>query len=174
MTDPSKPILLNSIGGSVTPLSMGKNPSFMTIDFDAETLLPLNMNSIYFDLGKANTDGAVTWESHDYLSEFKLKDLSPASMLDFAFRLKQDKDLAALWEWSMSARSQRTKVEIDDVDQAADFCRAVTSEINEWNYCDKNSGEMYQTKFGESSKLASVYGVMDKLVSNWVNVYHLP
>ena len=105
MTDPSKPILLHSIGGSVTPLSMGKNPSFMTIDFDAETLLPLNMDSIWFDLAKANADGALTWESHDYLNEFGLKDLSPASMLDFAFRMKEDKELAALWEWSMSARS---------------------------------------------------------------------
>ena len=57
MTDPSKPIMLHTIGGSVTPLNAGKNPSFMTIDFDAETLLPLNMDSIYFDLGDANESG---------------------------------------------------------------------------------------------------------------------
>ena len=133
----------------MTPLSMGKNPSFMTIDLDAETLLPLNMESIYFDLGKANADGAVTWESHDYLNEFKLTDLSPASMLDFAFRMKEDKELAALWEWSMSARSSKTKVALEDVNQAKDFCRAVTSEHNEWQYCTNNAGEKYQTVYGD-------------------------
>ena len=88
MTDPSKPIMLHTIGGSVTPLNAGKNPSFMTIDFDSETLLPLNMDSIYFDLGDANASGEPKWMSHDYLTEFKLKDMSPASMLDFAFRMK--------------------------------------------------------------------------------------
>lgn len=174
MTDPSKPILLHSIGGSVTPLNQGKNPSFMTIDLDSETLLPLNMESFYFDLGQANIDGQPTWMSHDYLSEFKLADMSPASMLDFAHRMKEDKELAALWEWSMNTRSSKLKVTSSEADPAKDFCRAVTSEHNEWQYCTINKGEKYQTDFGSKPKLFSLYGIMDFLIQCWVNVYHLP
>lgn len=72
MTDPNKPVLLHVQGGSVVPSTDdGKNPSFMTIEFDAGTLLPVKMNTNYFDLVAANTaDGSPVWQSYDYSEEF--------------------------------------------------------------------------------------------------------
>lgn len=83
----------------------GTNPTFMTLDLDVETLLPVNKETHYFDLEQANTDGTPTWKSADYLSTWKLADLSPSSMKDFANRIKSDASLAALWEWNSLGRS---------------------------------------------------------------------
>ena len=84
MTNPEKPVLTHAIGGSVTPLSgcksngkCGSNPMFMSLDIDASTLLPININSHYFDLNDANTTGTPVWQSHDYLETYSMEDLSP-------------------------------------------------------------------------------------------------
>lgn len=53
MSNPGKAILLNNVGGSVTTYT-NINPSFMTIEFDAQTMLPLNMYTYTFDLDLAN------------------------------------------------------------------------------------------------------------------------
>ena len=74
----------------------------------------------------------------------------------------------------MQARSIKCKVEVEDVDQAKDFCRAATSEQNEWQYCTNNKGEKYQTVYGEKPKLFSTDGLMDFIIKCWVKVYHLP
>ena len=61
--------MVHSVAPSVTPLghNNGGNPSFMTLDLDSETLLPINKHTYYFDLDKANSDGTPTWMHHDYL-----------------------------------------------------------------------------------------------------------
>ena len=56
MSNPGKAVMLNSVGGSVTTYS-GHNPSFMVIDFDQETMLPVNMYTYYMDLERANREG---------------------------------------------------------------------------------------------------------------------
>lgn len=62
MTDTTKPIMLHIQPGSVTPrASSAKNPSYMTLDLDAKTLLPINMDTVYFDLEASNSSGTPTW-----------------------------------------------------------------------------------------------------------------
>ena len=77
----------------------------MTLDIDAKTLLPVNKNTVYFDLEKANTEGTPTWMSNDYIKTWNLADLSPNSMMDFANRIKNDQNLAAQWEWNIVGRA---------------------------------------------------------------------
>ena len=60
MTNPEKPILVTSVGGSATTYNFN-NPSFMVIDLDAKTLLPINMKTFYIDVEEANRDGQPTW-----------------------------------------------------------------------------------------------------------------
>ena len=62
----------------------------MVTDFDTKTLLPVQKYSYWFDLDKANADGQPTWNSHDYLDWYKMPDLSPASHMDVANRIKND------------------------------------------------------------------------------------
>ena len=65
MSNPEKSILVNSIGGSVTTYEF-RNPSFKVIDFDAETMLPVNMHTYYSDLSKVTTESGPMWlELHD-------------------------------------------------------------------------------------------------------------
>ena len=98
MSTPSTPIMVSVVAGSLVPFP-GRNPSFMTHDLDIETLLPLNIYSHWFDLEKANTEGDPTWVSHDYVDFFKLKDVSPSSMLSLALRTRDDNDFASQFKW---------------------------------------------------------------------------
>lgn len=113
MSNPGRPVLLNSIGGSVTTY-LDKNPSFMTVEFDAKTMLPVNMHTYTFDLDLANQEGnSPEWfRQHDYLSEYGLKDLSPSSMLDLSKRFLEDEQLAKDFYWN---EFRRYGTEPDDV-----------------------------------------------------------
>jgi len=76
----------------------------MTVDLDANTLLPINMNTVYFDLEASNSSGTPTWSEFNYQDDFKLSDLSPASFYDFAARVKEDLDISSLWKWTHVSR----------------------------------------------------------------------
>ena len=83
---------MNSVGPSLTPYT-DKNPSFSVVEFDALTMLPINMKTYYFDLVTANAISGDTpgWTLlHDWKETYGLKDLSPASMLDLSERFKTD------------------------------------------------------------------------------------
>ena len=74
------------------------------IDFDQETMLPINMYTYYMDIDKANETGTPTWELlHDYLSEYGLKDLSPKSMKEMSDRMLTDTEFAEKFQWNMHA-----------------------------------------------------------------------
>ena len=83
-----------TIPGSLTP-SGSLNPSLDLLYFDEQTLLPTNIEVHYTDLNLANTNGATDWKVlFDYRSFYKLKDISPTSMLDLAERMYLYSDLA--------------------------------------------------------------------------------
>ena len=95
--------MLANVGGSVTTYTH-QNPSYMMIDLDQETMLPVNMYTYYMDIDKANETGEPTWELlHDYKSEYGLTDLSPKSLKDLSDRMLTDADLAATFQWNMHA-----------------------------------------------------------------------
>lgn len=94
MTSPDKPVMVHSVVGSVVPVIEERNPGFMTLDLDAQTLLPIDKHSYYFELDKANDEGSPTWQNFSYRETYDLADLSPSSMKDLANRIKTDQDLA--------------------------------------------------------------------------------
>ena len=66
------------------------------------------------DVDKANADDHPTWELFDdYLRDYSLTDLSPASMRDLAERLKTDSDLAKLWKWNEHRRGGPEPTDVD-------------------------------------------------------------
>ena len=77
------------------------NPSFMLVEFDQQTMLPINMKTYFMDINKANESGTPTWELlHDYLDTYHLKDLSPSSMLELSESFLVDDELASLFTWN--------------------------------------------------------------------------
>ena len=143
MSNPEKPVVVHQVGGSVSPLKnpdkgTGKNPGFMTLDLDAETLLPLRRSSHYFDLEEANSEGMPTWVSHAYHDTFNLSDLSPSSIIDLASRIKTDMELASLWEWNSLCYAKERPT---SVRQIYYFCQMTTSEDHELNECLESDGE---------------------------------
>lgn len=90
MTNVGKPLMVHSIGGSVTTYS-DNVPSFAVIEFDAEYMVPLNMYTYSMDLDDANSTGVPKWELlHDMLDTYDMPDLRPSSFLDLATRIKND------------------------------------------------------------------------------------
>jgi hypothetical protein len=75
----NKNIGMNFVGGSVTTF-LGLNPSFYQYDVDAETLLPLNYKSYFFNITAANLGNPNWTYLHDYLEEYDIPDLSPDSL----------------------------------------------------------------------------------------------
>lgn len=94
MTNPEKPVVMTTVAGSVTTYDFN-NPSFMVIDLDAKTMLPVNMHSYYIDVAEANATGKPEWrELHDYKTTYEMEDLRPSNFKDLATRIFEDKDLA--------------------------------------------------------------------------------
>lgn len=98
---------MNFIGGSVAPIGTStvninaklnesdKNPSFMVVKMDAETLLPVDIDSYSLDLAEANQNGQPTWKkAFSYREALELKDLSPQSFYDLAADIYTNDDTA--------------------------------------------------------------------------------
>lgn len=95
MTNPEKPVVVTTVGGSVTTYDF-QNPSFMVLDLDSQMMLPTNMHTYYIDVEEANKVGTPNWtELHDYLEAYEMEDLSPSSFKDLALRIFADRELAA-------------------------------------------------------------------------------
>ena len=57
---------MNYISGSVAPFDTktnndAKNPSFMVLNVDPETMLPVDIDSYVLDLAQANKDNTPKW-----------------------------------------------------------------------------------------------------------------
>lgn len=66
--------------GSITTFPK-VNPGFTVATVDKKTMLPLNYETYYYDIKRANKEGKITIEKlHDYLSTYDLKDLRPSNL----------------------------------------------------------------------------------------------
>lgn len=89
-----QPISASFWVGSATTYQ-DKNPSFQVVTVDAKTMIPLEMETYYLDITKANKKNKPTWElQKTYTEFFDLEDLSPKSIMDYAERVYTDVDVA--------------------------------------------------------------------------------
>ena len=133
-THPENAIGLSSIGGSVTTYE-NRNPSFAVVEFDALTMLPMNMKTYYFDLDKANASDADTpgWTLlHDWKETYELPDISPASMLGLSERFKRGEDITLTYDWN---RSRQVGAKPTTADGKALYCSTSTSEMYQLTDC---------------------------------------
>jgi hypothetical protein len=89
-----KPIGFNFILGSGTTYT-GKPPSFNIAYLDPVTLIPVQFETIAFDLEHANKFDEPKWDLViDYVKEYNLPDLSPQSFMDHSMKIYEDADAA--------------------------------------------------------------------------------
>lgn len=132
MTNPEKPVVVTSVGGSVTTYDF-MNPSFMVIDFDAKTMLPVNMHTYYIDVDETNARGSPDWrELHDYVESYKMADLRPSNFKDLATRIFTDKELATTFQRHKRRDNKNDRSEVNQLDM---YCDLVTSEEHQNNEC---------------------------------------
>ena len=168
MTNPEKPVMVTTVGGSVTTYDF-QNPSFMVLDLDAEMMVPTNMHSYYIDVEEANESGSPDWtELHDYLDAYSMPDLSPSSFKDLALRIFAQKDLATLFK--SNEHRQNKQANHKKVNQLAIYCDLATSEMHEKEECEHTGG---MSAYGRDFKLLSgkiLQSLVDRIIGNWVDV----
>ena len=166
MTNPEKPVVLTTVGGSTTTYDF-MNPTFMVLDLDAKTMLPVNMYTYYIDVDKANAEGEPNWEMlHDYKESYKMDDLRPSNFKDLAVRIFTDKELATTYEHHKRRNNKNATYEID---QLFIYCDLVTSEEHQNNECNKTGAI---SAYGIDNKMISKkFGgwMVDNIIKNWVD-----
>ena len=171
MTHPGKPILVSSIGGSVTTMNR-LSPGFRVYDLDAETLLPVNLYTYYLDLDEANKPGASPeWKLlHDFKETYEMADMRPANFRDLAERIRTDEDWYSLYIRNQSRQSPYRPF-VDN--QISAYCKLATGESHEKHECIKTKGETFSA-FGidyeifDSKGNFNKKGLVDKVIGNWV------
>ena len=66
-------------------------------------MVPVNTHTYTFDLVEANKNPSVdpNWRKlNDFVSEYKMKDMSPSSILDLTSRMTTDGELTAQYLWN--------------------------------------------------------------------------
>jgi sphingomyelin phosphodiesterase len=80
--------------GSMTTYG-GKNPGFTLVELDAEYLVPVKMDTYFYNVTRANLEDKVTFEHfHSFNQDYKLEDLRPSNILDLSHRFIDDEQLA--------------------------------------------------------------------------------
>jgi len=167
MTNPEKPVFVTEVASSVTTFS-GNNPSFKVIEFDKETMLPINMTTYYADIVEANKNNKPDWKiAHDYVNTYGMEDMSPSSFKDLSLRIFSDP--AVREEFSFNRRARNESV---DTDWSALYlyCLTATSEMHEKHHCEK-TGEM--SAYGSDFKMLSskvAQATVDRIIGDWIDV----
>ena len=93
------------------------NPSFKVFEVDAATLLPVKSHTYHLDIAGGNAH--LGWKySHEVTERYGMKDLSPSSFVDLATRIKDDENLALLYQNTQSNGGNQTVYPACD-----EFCR---------------------------------------------------
>lgn len=172
--------MVDQIGGSLTTYTE-KNPSFMVIEMDAKTLLPVNFKTYYFDLVEANEhpDREPNWTMlHDYKEYYQMEDLSPSSFLKLSERFAVDQDLANLYSWN---KRRQYGAETTNANGLHLFCGTSTSEMWQYNDCIAAVDGTAEYEWeGRTSSLPSggkfnfhglsAQALADWIIGNWVNI----
>jgi len=135
----NKPIGVSHVTPSVTT-HMYQNPSLRVIELDAETKLPVEINTYTLFLDKANENdrNAKFVLDHELSEHYGVKDLSPSSMLNISEKIKDDEELGIKYMINRRAGSPLTK---QDVKHGCDkSCRRVI-------YCDTAFNDYQDKRF---------------------------
>lgn len=89
-------------------------------------------------------------------------------MFDFATRIKDVKDVAALWKWSKITRYGK-KFSADNVNPIFEYCNVSTSEENEAKECLASKGQT-RSAYGTKGKLNSFPAFVEYVASNWISI----
>ena len=103
----NKPIGTMHVSPSFTPWQ-NQNPSIRVITLDAETKLPIKIETRTLDLSKANSDDnfAKFLLDHEFAQEYGIQNLSPSSVSELADRINTDEETAIKYKANMFANGK--------------------------------------------------------------------
>mmetsp|Transcript_12210 Transcript_12210/g.10827 ORF Transcript_12210/g.10827 Transcript_12210/m.10827 type:complete len:120 (-) Transcript_12210:185-544(-) len=106
----NRPIGIHFISPSFNTFA-GNNPSFRVFKLDSQTKLPLEVETYYFNLEKANRDDSFAHfeQLHKLTEEYNLKDLRPSEILQLASNLMIDEQLAIKYLKNHRAQGKPSK-----------------------------------------------------------------
>ena len=126
---------MNFIVGSATTY-MGKPQSFNVIYLDPETMLPIDFESIAFDLDHANAyDEPIWYKKYDYRKTYNMADLSPQSFYDYShFQIQRNETAAMEYRNHRYLEGPGVNVEegCDIHCRMIYYCQTVSNDFDEW------------------------------------------
>lgn len=133
-----QPINVNFITGAATTFP-SKNPSFMVVTVDSKTMLPVEMETHFLNITKANENDKPEWElHHKYTELFGMKDLSPASFMQYAEKVLTNATVAKQYRDNRFTDGplahDDTPCEFDNCRKHW-FCQISTSDFDEFVPC---------------------------------------
>lgn len=108
----------------------------MVVTMDAETLLPVDIDSYSLDLSEANQNDQPTWKkSYSYRETLGLKDLSPQSFFDLAANIYTNDETARLVRNIGRAGLGDPKDACTFQCKLRLYCQATSADRDEYQFC---------------------------------------
>ena len=125
------------------------------IEVDAEYFVPLDIQTYYMDLDKANKEKNPTWElMHTFTEDYQIPDLSPASLLTLAEKIRDSEDVAAEYLWNKDKR-HGGKGSCDAGCRKSNFCDVTSIETKEKSDCNGSKKRGFSDALGDLSSWLS-------------------
>ena len=140
--DDKKPVGVIHISPSFTPHT-DINPSLRVVTVDAETKLPIKLETYSMNLEKANLDDAYARFDllHEFALEYNITDLSPASAMHLADKINTDEATAKQYEANKFAlgrgAKQAIKSKCNESCRRIKFCHVSNSVWSDTRDCMK-------------------------------------
>lgn len=131
IADPTKAVNWSWVGGSVVSYQM-LYPTFTVVELDKEEMIPLEIESYWFDIDESNKQNKPIWKHyHNFKQDYGLKDLSPAEMLRLTTEIRDSEETAIKYQNNRS----RGGAPVDTCNEA---CRLAL-------YCDVSTTDVFET-----------------------------
>lgn len=95
------------------------NPSFKMFEVDVETMIPVRSHTYILDINHTPDQSNLDWKwDHEVTQLYNMTDLSPSSFIKLAERIREDEDVAMLYQRAQSSWGNSTHY-----DNCNEYCK---------------------------------------------------
>ena len=127
LSNSSKAVNWSWIAGSLVSYT-GMYPSFSVIELDKEEMIPLDIDTYWFDLDQANAQNKPIWKHyHSFKEDYGIKNLSPSEMMKLTQQIKESEAVALKYKNNMTRNGTHEK-SCDKACRLELYCNVSTTE----------------------------------------------
>jgi hypothetical protein len=118
------------------------NPSFTVVEFDVETMLPVNIDTHFFNVTLSNEENKAIWAKlYNFQEEYGIEDLSPLSIEALTQKINTEEESAIKYLSNMQKQAVAPQKNCDAACRLAVYCSVHSTEVFQEDMCN-NGGKM--------------------------------